>query len=215
MAAKKIGVLGSGQVAQVLGTGFLKHGYDVMVGTSFLSKLDEWKSKNPKGKVASREEATKFGDIVVLALKGTSAEGIVKELSSQLAGKTVIDVTNPISETKPDNGVLKYFTTLDESLMERLQDIAPKANFVKAFNSVGNLYMVNPSFPGGKPSMFICGNDKKAKKEVAVILDKFGWEPLDFGQVQSARAIEPLCMLWCIPGLIDNQWTHAFKLLKA
>jgi predicted dinucleotide-binding enzyme len=214
MASKKIGVLGSGQVAQVLAAGFLKHGYDVMVGTGYLSKLDVWKASNSTAKVGSREAAAKFGDIVVLAVKGTSAEGIVKELSALLEGKTVIDVTNPIAEEKPDNGVLKYFTTLDKSLMERLQDLAPKANFVKAFNSVGNLYMVNPSFPGGKPSMFICGNDKKAKKEVAGILDKFGWEPLDFGRVESARAIEPLCMLWCIPGLIDNEWTHAFKLLK-
>ena len=98
--------------------------------------------------------------------------------------------------------------------MERLQNVAPKAKFVKAFNCVGNLFMVNPSFPEGKPTMFICGNDNDAKKEVATILEQFGWESADFGFAESARAIEPLCILWCIPGMIRNEWQHAFKLLK-
>jgi predicted dinucleotide-binding enzyme len=62
--------------------------------------------------------------------------------------------------------------------------------------------------------MFICGNDKDAKAEVRKILDQFGWETVDLGAVEAARAIEPLCMLWCIPGLAQNSWTHAFKLLK-
>ena len=97
--------------------------------------------------------------------------------------------------------------------MEELQETVPAANFVKAFNSVGNGFMVNPSFES-KPSMFICGNNENAKKEVSEILDQFGWETADFGKMESARAIEPLCMLWCIPGLNNNQWTHAFKLLK-
>ncbi|MBK5278144.1 MAG: DNA-binding protein, partial [Bacteroidia bacterium] len=65
-----------------------------------------------------------------------------------------------------------------------------------------------------KPTMFICGNDNEAKKAVTTILDQFGWETADFGLVESARAIEPLCMLWCIPGMVRNEWQHAFKLLK-
>jgi hypothetical protein len=97
--------------------------------------------------------------------------------------------------------------------MEELQETAPDANFVKGFNSVGNAFMVNPSFKS-KPTMFICGNNKEAKKEVSAIIDQFGWEAADFGMAESARAIEPLCMLWCIPGLSNNEWTHAFKLLK-
>ena len=215
MTKKKIGILGSGQVAQVLASGFIKHGYDVMVASSDISKLTEWKSKNPTGKPGSFEETAKFGDTLVLAVKGTSAESIVKSVAASLSGKLVIDATNPIAEVPPTNGVLAYFTTLSESLMERLQALAPQAKFVKAFNSVGNLYMVNPNFPGGKPTMFICGNDKDAKREVAGILDQFGWEPADFGRVESARAIEPLCILWCIPGMINNEWTHVFKLLRA
>lgn len=213
---KKIGILGSGQVAQTLGNGFLKHGYEVMLGTRDASKLAEWKSKAAgNAKIGSVEETAKFGEIIILAVKGNSAESLVKSVHVQLSGKTVIDTTNPIADAPPVNGVLKYFTDLNESLMEKLQKAAPSAGFVKAFNSVGGHLMVNPSFVGGKPSMFICGNNDSAKKEAHEILDLFGWETLDMGKVESARAIEPLCMLWCIPGFINNQWSHAFKLLKA
>ncbi len=211
---KKIGIIGSGQVAQVLASGFLKHGHEVIMGTSDVSKLTDWKSKNAGGQVGSFEAAAKFGDILVLAVKGTSAESLVKTFSTSLTNKVVIDTTNPIAAAPPSAGIIQYFTSLNDSLMERLQKIAPQAKFVKAFNSVGNLFMVNPAFPGGKPTMFICGNDKGAKKEVTAILDQFGWETADFGMVESARAIEPLCILWCIPGMLNNEWQHAFKLLK-
>jgi predicted dinucleotide-binding enzyme len=156
-----------------------------------------------------------FGDIVVLAVKGTAAEAVVRQISTSLKGKTVLDTTNPIAEAPPENGVLKFFTSLNESLMERLQAIAPEANFVKAFNCVGNTLMIDPKLPGGKPTMFICGNSDEAKKETTKLLDLIGWEVNDMGKVQSARAIEPLCMLWCIPGFLQNDWSHAFKMLRA
>jgi 8-hydroxy-5-deazaflavin:NADPH oxidoreductase len=125
----------------------------------------------------------------------------------------VIDTTNPIAETPPANGVLSFFTDLDESLMERLQREVPDARFVKAFNSVGNARMVDPDFPGGRPTMFICGNDEAAKGTVTEVLDGFGWDVADMGAAEAARAIEPLCILWCIPGFLRNEWTHAFALL--
>lgn len=74
--------------------------------------------------------------------------------------------------------------------------------------------MVNPDFGGIRPSMFICGNDAGAKQAVSKILDQFGFEVEDMGSVEAARAIEPLCILWCIPGFLRNEWSHAFKLLK-
>jgi predicted dinucleotide-binding enzyme len=113
------------------------------------------------------------------------------------------------------DGVLTFFTGPNDSLMERLQKAVPEARFVKAFNSVGNAYMVNPSLPGGRPTMFYCGNDVEAKKVVAGLLDTFGWDLADMGRAAGARAIEPLCQLWCIPGLRENRWSHAFKLLRA
>ena len=209
---KKVGILGSGQVAQVLGKGFIKHGYEVMLGSRDPLKLKDWKSEvGEKGKTGTFEETARFGEILVLAVKGIVAEELVKKHAAGLAGKVVIDTTNPIAEAPPENGVLKYFTTLENSLMERLQKAAPAARFVKAFSCVGNALMVDPP---EKPTMFICGNDERAKKEVSDILIDFGWEVDDMGKVEAARAIEPLCILWCIPGFLRNDWRHAFKILR-
>ncbi len=211
----KVGVLGSGDVAKALAGGFLKHGHDVMVGTRTAAKLAEWQKQNPKGKVGGFPDAANFGELVVLAVKGNAAaEALLAAGSKNLDGKTVIDATNPIADAPPTNGVLKFFTHLDESLMERLQQEFPTMHFVKAFNSVGSALMVNPQFKGGKPTMFICGNDEAAKQIVKGVLDQFGWETEDMGKMEAARAIEPLCMLWCIPGLLRQEWNHAFKLLK-
>jgi hypothetical protein len=213
---KRIGILGSGMVGQILAAGFLKHGYEVKVGTGDVKKLAQWQAKAGAGaSVGSFAEAAAFGEIVVLAVKGTAAVEVVKKLGpAALAGKTVIDTTNPIADAPPQNGVLKFFTSLDDSLMEKLQRTYPAVNFVKAFSSVGNASMVDPKFPGGKPTMFMCGNNDSAKADVKIILDQFGWEIEDLGKVEAARAIEPLCMLWCIPGFLRNQWSHAFKLVK-
>lgn len=212
----KIGVLGSGVAGQALATGFLKHGYEVMMGTSDVNKLKEWKTgPGAKGSIGSFSEAAAYGEIVVLAVKGVVALEVIKKAGpGNLAGKTVIDITNPIAEAPPVNGVLRYFTTLDESLMERLQKASPAIHFVKAFNIIGNAFMVDPQFPGGPPTMFICGNDDSAKKSVASILLEFGWEVEDLGMAEAAQVLEPLGTLWCIPGFLRNQWTHAFKLLK-
>lgn len=212
----KIGIIGSGTVATALASGFLKHGHDVTLGTRTASKLADWSKKNPKARVGGFAEAAKFGELVILAVKGTVAmEALRAAGTANFAGKPVVDATNPIADAPPVNGVLKFFTSLDDSLMERLQREFKEARFVKAFNSVGSALMVNPQLKGGKPTMFICGNDEAAKKTVRGILDQFGWETADMGKAEAARAIEPLCMLWCIPGLLHNDWTHAFKLLNA
>jgi predicted dinucleotide-binding enzyme len=210
----KVGILGSGDVARALARGFLKHGHDVILGTRTPAKLADWATKNPTGRVATFAEAAKFGELVVLAVKGTAAAEALRAAGAEnLARKPVIDTTNPIADLPPSNGVLRFFTNLDESLMERLQGEFVDVRFVKAFSSVGNASMVDPKFKGGKPTMFICGNDEGAKKIVTGILDQFGWETADMGKVEAARAIEPLCMLWCIPGFLRNDWVHAFKML--
>jgi predicted dinucleotide-binding enzyme len=211
----KIGILGSGEVAKTLASGFMKHDHEVMLGTRDAAKLAEWKAQNTGGQVGSFAAAAQFGAAVVLAVKGTVALDVLRAAGkTNLAGKTVIDATNPIADAPPTNGVLKFFTNLDESLLERLQHECADAHFVKAFNSVGNGRMVNPQFQGGKPTMFICGNDDAAKTTVTRILDQFGWETADMGKAEAARAIEPLCMLWCIPGFLRQEWSHAFKLLR-
>ncbi len=210
----KIGVLGSGDVAKILAGGLVTHGHDVMIGSRTPAKLADWASRNPKAVPGTFADAAQFGELIVLAVKGTAAHDALHLAgASNLAGKAVIDATNPIADAAPVNGVLKFFTGLDESLMERLQKAFPDAHLVKAFNSVGNACMVNPQFKGGKPTMFICGNDEASKETVRGILDQFGWETADMGKAEAARAIEPLCMLWCIPGFLRNDWVHAFKLL--
>jgi predicted dinucleotide-binding enzyme len=210
----KVGVLGSGDVAKVLAGGFIAHAHEVMVGTRTPAKLKDWAAQNPKSRLGTFAEAAKFGELIVLAVKGSAAQDVLRAATAtNLMGKAVIDATNPIADVPPINGVLKFFTNLDESLMERLQREFGAVRFVKAFNSVGNARMVNPQYKSGKPTMFICGNDEAAKQTVSGTLDQFGWETADMGKAEAARAIEPLCMLWCIPGFLHNKWTHAFKLL--
>ncbi len=212
----KVGVLGSGVVGQTLAAGFLKHGHETMIGTREPAKLADWGKANPKGRVGSPSDAAKFGEVIVLAVKGgAAAEALRGAGKPNLAGKTIIDSCNPIADAPPDHGVLTLSTRPGESLMEQLQKDFPDAHFVKAFNSVGAPQMIDPHYAGGvKPTMFICGNNDAAKKTVSGILDQFGWETADMGTVEAARAIEPLCTLWCILGFTKNEWTHAFKLLR-
>lgn len=211
-----IGILGSGIVGQTLGLGFIKHGHTVMIGTSNKSKLSDWISKaGSNGTSGSFADAAKFGEIIVLAVKGSAAKTVLESAGEKnLNGKTILDTTNPISDAPPVNGVLQYFTDINSSLMEQLQKKYPAANFVKAFSCVGSSLMVNPDLDGIKPTMFIAGDNNKAKSEAKEILDNFGWEVEDMGVAVAARAIEPLAMLWCIPGFNENRWRHAFKLLK-
>jgi 8-hydroxy-5-deazaflavin:NADPH oxidoreductase len=213
----KVGVIGSGSVGQTLAAGFVRHGHEVMIGTREPAKLADWLKKNPKVKVGSFSETAAFGEVVVLAVKGSIAADVLRSAGAKnLEGKLVIDACNPIADDAPPvNGVLQFFTEKNTSLMEELQKDFPGAHLVKAFNSVGAPRMVNPEYKAGKPTMFICGNDDGAKATTTKILDQFGWEVADMGKAEAARAIEPLCMLWCILGFTKNEWTHAFKLLRA
>jgi len=214
----KTGIIGSASVGQALAKAFMQEGYDVMLGTRNTSKPDvvQFAKDNPNIKTGTFEDTADFGDILVLAVAGKVAEEAINDAGvDNFKNKVVIDATNPIANEPPENGVLKFFTNINFSLMEELQRMVPDAKFVKAFNCVGNYLMYKPDFGGTKPTMFIAGNDDKAKATVTGILDAFGWETADMGKAEAARAIEPLCMLWCIPGMLRNEWTgHAFKLLQ-
>src|SRR5215831_10116962 len=161
-------------------------------------------------------ETAAFGELLVVSVNGEVAEEAIKQAGTKnFSNKIVIDTMNPIAHKPPVNGVLSFFTPPDGSLLEKLQQLLPDAKLVKAFNIVGAPLMYKPKLKGGPPTMFICGNDDAAKKTVTDILTKFGWETEDMGMAEAARAIEPLCVLWCIPGFLRNQWSHAFKLLKS
>src|SRR6476620_3503513 len=159
----KVGVLGSGDVAKVLASGLLKNGHHVKVGSRAAGKLADWASQNVRGSVGTFAEAAEFGEIVMLAVKGTAAaEALSLAGERNLAGKTVMDACNPIEDAAPENGVLRFFTGLNDSLMERLQRQFSSANFVKAFNSVGSVCMINPEFRPNMVAILICGNNDGA-----------------------------------------------------
>lgn len=208
-----VGILGSAVVGQTLARGFKTHGHDVRIGSRTPAKLAEFSSSSGIP-AASFSDVANWAGLIVLAVHGGAAEEALRLAGAEnLAGKIVIDTTNPIADQPPVDGVLQFFTGPNSSLLERLQAACPQARLVKAFNSVGSARMVNPAFQQGKPTMFYCGNDADAKAAVADILKQFGWEPLDMGTAVAARAIEPLCQLWCIPGFRQNHWTHAFAVL--
>jgi len=212
----KVGIIGSGSVGQILAKGFHTHGHEVMIGSRDPSKLQNFAHQN-HGKIhtGTFSETAKFGELIVLAVKGEAALSALEIAGREnLTEKTIIDTTNPIGDKPPVNGVIHFYTSLEHSLMEKLQEAFPAAHFVKAFSCIGGSYMVNPDFNGVKPSMFICGNQDSSKKLVTDILLSFGFEVEDMGKVEAARAIEPLCILWCIPGFLGNGWNHALKLIR-
>ena len=211
----KVGILGSGDVGKALAAGFVKYKHEVMMGTRDAAKLSAFAKQHSGMHVGSFADAAKFGEVLVLAVKGDVAAAVLEAAGPENIGrKTVLDATNPIAAREPKDGVIYSFTASDESLMMKLQRQFPEARFVKAFSCVGSASMVDPKFKGGKPTMFIAGNHADAKKTATAICEQFGFEVEDMGTAEAARAIEPLAVLWCIPGFRSNDWVHAFKLLR-
>lgn len=214
----KIGILGSGIVGQTLAKAFINEGHTAMLGTRDANKpeITKWKNENPQIQIGNFKQTAQFGDILILSTKGDAITSVIKLAGIEnFKDKIVLDTTNPLANESPTNGVLKFFTNMNESLMEQTQTMIPEAKMVKAFSSVGSALMYKPKLKDNiTPTMFICGNDDKAKQTVKEILTIFGWQTEDMGKVEAARAIEPLCILWCIPGLLANDWMHAFKLLR-
>jgi predicted dinucleotide-binding enzyme len=213
----KVGIIGSAAVGQTLAKAFKAEGHEVILGTRNVEKEEvvHFVRENEGIQAGTFAEAAAFGEMIVLATGGEVVlQAIELAGAAAFSGKVVIDATNPIAPEAPQGGVLKFFTSYNESLMERIQAALPQAKLVKAFNSVGAGLMYKPTL-SATPSMFICGNDEEAKGQVKEVLTAFGWETEDMGKAEAARAIEPLCILWCIPGFTKNQWNHAFKLLQA
>src|SRR4051812_45089510 len=201
----RIGVLGSGEVGKALAAGFKKHGYEVRIGSRTPAKLADFAEQSGI-QAGSFGEVAGWGEALVLAVLGTGAHDALADAgAAALKGKLIIDTTNPISKEPPEDGVLRFFTPANSSLMEELQAAYPEAHLVKAFNSVGAALMVNPAL-AATPTMFYCGDDQGAKQQASEIIERFGWEPADMGTAKAARAIEPLCILWCIPGFRENRW---------
>jgi hypothetical protein len=212
MEKVKVGVLGSGDVGKVLAGGFLRVGHAVRVGSRSPEKLKDWALGAGEGaSTGTFAEAAQFGDIIVLATLGEAAQSAIEMAGADnFDGKVVIDATNPLDFS---SGGPKLSIGFNDSLGERVQRWLPKARVVKAFNTVGNAYMIDPQLPDGPPTMFIGGNDADAKKLVTQISEAWGWEVADLGGIEAARYLEPMCMAWVVYGIRTGQWAHAFKML--
>lgn len=211
----QVGILGSGDVGLKLGDGFIETGNIVRIGTRSPLKVQSWISKygNSRASSGNFAEAAAFGELLVIA---TLWEGTASAIRSadpkNFEGKVVIDVTNPLDFSKGVPPKLALGHT--DSGGETVQRLLPRAKVVKAFNIVGNTHMFRPEFPGGPPTMFICGNDDDAKETVSKILTSFGWESVDIGNIEGSRLLEPLAMLWIMHYFKSNNGQHAFKLLR-
>jgi predicted dinucleotide-binding enzyme len=212
----KVGILGSGGVGQALGKGFADLGHDVKLGTRDPNqeKVKMWLAKTgPRVSAGSFAEAAAFGEILILATSWSGTESAIRLAEKKnVAGKVVIDVTNPLKIAPGGPPTLALGHT--DSGCEQVQRWLAESHVVKAFNIIGNTFMVNPQFPGGPPDMFICGNDARAKQKVTEILTAFGWSTIDLGGIESSRYLEPLAMVWITYGFRTNTWTHAIKLLR-
>jgi predicted dinucleotide-binding enzyme len=214
--AKRVGILGSGDVGRVLGAGFGSIGYLVKMGTREpgSKKVKEWVAANgPYASAGTFAEAAAFGDLVVLATLWSGTETALKLAGAErLAGKIVIDATNPLAFKEHEAPTLALGYT--DSAGEQVQRWLPKSKVVKAFNMAGHAQMVHPKLIGGPPDMFFCGNDEGAKRTVAEILHAFGWNTVDIGGIDGARLLEPLSILRIKYGLLSGSWKHAFKMIR-
>jgi len=213
----RVGILGSGDVARTLGNGFGTLGHELKIGTRHPEqpKVQEWLKGSPgKRMVGSFADAAEFGEVVVVATLGmATAEAVRAAGPARFRGKVVIDTTNPLvfHENAPPS--LAIGTTT--SAGEELQKLLPEARVVKAFNIIGNAHFFRPSFPGGPPDMYICGNDAAAKTTVTEILHSFGWPSvIDLGGIEGSRELESLCVLWVKTALRFGSWDLAFKVLR-
>jgi len=210
----KIGIIGSGSVAQVLGSGFLSKGHEVMLGTRDASKLAAWLAEaGDKASVGTFEDAAKFGEFVFLSVPGAALESVIEITGPEnLAGKIVIDITNPMDFSQ---GVPPRFTaTVGNSLGEKVQRLLPDSHVVKAFNSIGVAVMIDPDFNGEKATHFIAGDSEEAKTEATKLISEFGWEVEDVGGIDQAFFLEALASLWVNHAFKSNNWNQAFKLLS-
>lgn len=208
-----VGIIGSGDVGQKLGDGFIELGHKVMIGSRDTNKLAAWVGKHKdRASAGSFSQAAEFGDLVVIATLWAGTKSAIEMTGAKnFSSKVVIDVTNPLdfSSMPP-----KMAVGGNDSAGETVQRLLPGAKVVKAFNTVGNPHMVHPQFQEGKPTMFICGNDEGAKKTVTDIVTAFGWDCVDIGGIEGSRQLEQLAMLWIIYYFRTNTGNHAFKLLR-
>jgi 8-hydroxy-5-deazaflavin:NADPH oxidoreductase len=216
LAHSRVGVLGSGEVGRRLAAGFYSRGHEVMIGSRDPAKpeLWDWLSSDGTGiEVGTFAEAAEHGELLVLAVLGGAAEQAIADAGPEnFSGKVVIDAMNPLDFS--GGFPPKLSITGEDSLGERVQRALPDAKVVKAFNTIGNSYFVDPSFSAGSPTMLIAGEDEGAKRTVVDLLGDFGWsDTVDIGGIEGSRELEAICIAWVKIGGARGAWDHGFRLL--
>lgn len=216
LARSRVGVLGTGDVGRRLAAGFSSRGHDTMIGSRDPSKPDlhEWLSGEGAGiKAGVFGEAAAHGELLVLAVLGNAAEHVIADAGAEnFSGKVVIDAMNPLDFS--GGFPPKLSISGEDSLGERVQRAVPEAKVVKAFNTIGNPYFVDPTFSEGSPTMLIAGDDEGAKRTVRDVLADFGWnDTVDIGGIEGSRELEAICIAWVKIGGARGAWDHGFKLL--
>ncbi len=211
----KIGILGTGDVGQSLAKGLISLGHEVMLGSreSGGEKLTKALASVGGGaRGGTFAEAAAFGQMVALCCLGAAIESVLGLAGPKnLAGKVLIDATNPLAFSR---GFPPRLSSMEDgSAGQMVQRLAPGARVVKAFNTAGNATYVHPSYEGGPPDMFICGDDDTAKAAVAEICKSFGWGVIDLGGIEASHYLEVMCIVWVLHGARSGQWGHAFKML--
>jgi predicted dinucleotide-binding enzyme len=211
----RFAVLGSGQVGRALGAGLIRHGHDVLMGSRDPSaaQVVAWVGEvGDRGRAVSYDEAAREAEIACVATAWSGTENALTLAGvANLAGKLVIDVTNPFG--RGPSG-MTLVTGRDDSAGEQVQRWLPQSRVVKTWNTVNNQQMIDPTIPGGPGDMFLCGNDDAAKETVSELLRECGWPPLDVGGIESARMLESLALLWVTYAISHSSSDHAFKLLR-
>jgi predicted dinucleotide-binding enzyme len=212
----RIGVLGTGEVGRRLAAGFKSRGHDVTIGSRDADKpkLREWLSGDGAGiQAGTFAEAAAHGQLLVLAVLGNAAEDVIADAGGEnFSGKVVIDAMNPLDFS--GGFPPKLSISGEDSLGERVQRAVPDAKVVKAFNTIGNPFFVDPSFSDGKPTMLIAGDDEDAKHTVGDVLADLGWpDPVDIGGIEGSRELEAICIAWIKVGGARGAWDHGFRLL--
>jgi len=209
-----VAILGNGVVGIALAKGFVDIGYQIVFGTRDArgAKSQAALAAVPGSRASSYADAAKVASLAVVALPWSGLkEGVQLAGDDNLAGKLVIDASNPLDFS---SGAPVLAVGYTDSAGETVQRLLPKARVVKAFNTITFALMVRPKFADGTPDMFIAGNDPAAKTEVASILKQFGWRvPVDVGDIKASRLIEPLAMIVITYGVRHNYWAHGFSML--
>ena len=195
----RVGVLGTGMVGQAIGSRLVELGHDVVMGSRAAGneRGTAWAGAHPeRAAPGTFAEAAAHGGLLVNATGGTVSLDVLAACDERdLAGKVLVDVSNPIA----GHGPLLLEPVMDDSNAERIQRAHPDLRVVKSLNTMNCEVMVRPDSVPGEHDVFMAGDDEAAKGEVRALLESFGWPAgsvRDLGGLDAARGLEMYLPFW-------------------